>query len=127
MKILILEASTTSAKAMLYHAKDGVLAVDSVPYDASFSDIKTQDADRVTQSVFALGRRLAAGHEISAIAVSGTWHNIMVCHRDGRPKTRAYTWTYTDAAEKAAQIRQNTSLTQDFYRRTGCMPILPIA
>lgn len=122
MMILVLEASTTSAKAMLYSAQEGVVSVNTIPYDASFSDIKTQDADCVADAVLAVGRQLAAGKEISAIAISGTWHNLLICGRDGRPKTRAYTWAYTEASDKAAEIRRDSGQTRDFYHRTGCMP-----
>lgn len=122
MQVLVLEASTTSAKAMLYDAQEGVLATESVPYDASYSDIKTQDADRVADTVFAIGKKLATGRQIAAVALSGTWHNLMLCGRDGRPKTRAYTWAYTDSATKASEIREDPKTARRFYHRTGCMP-----
>lgn len=122
MLILVLEASTTSAKAMLYSAQKGVLAVKSLPYDASFSDVKTQDADKVFEAVAALGKSLAKGKEISAVAVCGTWHNILICDKNLNLKSRAYSWAYTDAAEKAEEIRKDPVLTYDLYHRTGCMP-----
>ena len=122
MLILVLEASTSSAKAMLYSAKEGVLALRTLPYDPSYSDVKTQEADRVFDALVSLGRELAQGRDIAAVAVSGTWHNILICDRNLRLKSRAYSWTYTDAAPKAAEIRRDHALSMELYQRTGCMP-----
>ena len=107
MQVLVLEASTTSAKAMLYDAEKGILATKSVPYDASCSDIKTQDANGVADAVFSVGKEIASGQKIDAIALSGIWHSMLICGKDGNPKTRIYTWAYTDAAETAAKLRND--------------------
>ena len=56
MLILVLEASTSSAKAMLYSAEEGVLALRTLPYDPSYSDVKTQEADKVFDALVSLGR-----------------------------------------------------------------------
>ena len=122
MQVLVLEASTTSAKAMLYDAEKGILATKSVPYDASCSDIKTQDANGVADAVFSVGKEIAGGQKIDAIALSGIWHSMLICGKDGNPKTRIYTWAYTDAAETAAKLRNDPEKARSLYQRTGCMP-----
>lgn len=122
MQVLVLEASTTSAKAMLYDAEKGILATKSVPYDASCSDIKTQDANGVADAVFSVGKEIASGQKIDAIALSGIWHSMLICGKDGNPKTRIYTWAYTDAAETAAKLRNDPEKARSLYQRTGCMP-----
>jgi sugar (pentulose or hexulose) kinase len=43
MKVLVLEASTSSAKAMLYDSERGMIAHNSIPYRDEVSDTKTHD------------------------------------------------------------------------------------
>ena len=47
MKVLVLESSTSSAKAMLYSDSEGVLKVLTRAYTANESDIQTLDPEKV--------------------------------------------------------------------------------
>ena len=124
MLILVMESSTTSAKAMLYDDKRGVVGMLSEAYAPGTYDvgeIGTQDPEAIFSQTASLGKKLAEGQKIDAIVPCGTWHNIMVTDRDMKPVTPAYTWTYNGAAAVAAELRANNDFCSDFYQRTGCM------
>jgi len=121
MVILTLEASTSSAKAMLYDSIKGPLVTKIVPYDREINNIATQDCDDICHTVLAVGRDVASGYDVKAIALCGTWHSLVVCDRGMRPVTRTYSWAYGDSAREAAKIRKDRNLALDLYHRTGCM------
>ena len=59
MYILALEASTSSAKAMLYHCQQGVVDVLGAPYDSAICDVVTIDPQGAVDQIYAtLGRRI---------------------------------------------------------------------
>ena len=77
MYILILESSTTSAKAMLYNTADGSHEVATKAYPLYFDDATLHDAERVFLETAALGKTLCeskkAERSIEAVALSATW------------------------------------------------------
>ena len=91
MKVLVLEGSTASAKAMLYDSEQGILRTEGKTYPAEVCDIVTQDADGMVAAILEAGRAAAAGEEIAAVALSGIWHSYLVCDGAMRPKTRVQT------------------------------------
>jgi len=121
MKVLVLEASTSSAKAMVYDKEKGVLALDTLPYGPSVGDVYTQDADAVLESVLSTGRKTAASHDVAAIAVVGAWHSILCCDHKMDPVMKAYTWAFTGASGVAAGLRKDEAFTNHVYETTGCM------
>lgn len=121
MLVLILEASTSSAKALLYDDAKGVVASTTLPYDASINTVATQDADGVLGAVLDAGRSIASGKDIAAIGLCGTWHSIVVCDREMRPVSPAYSWACRDSVPTTARIRADKALTHELYQRTGCM------
>ena len=120
MKILVLESSTASAKAMLYDTEKGIVKVTGKTYPAEVCDIVTQDADGMVEAVFAAGREAAAGEEIAAVALSGIWHSLLVCDSACRPKSKIYTWAYLGAVAQADAVRATAGLPQKIYQTTGC-------
>lgn len=121
MQVLVLEASTSSAKAMLYDNDKGILAHTTVPYSSEISDTETHDIEGVYKALLNAGREITNGQDVHAVAVGGAWHSILICDNDLKPVSRAYTWAYTAASETAARIRQDKEATSDYYNRTGCM------
>ena len=73
----------------------------------------------VADAVFSVGKEIAGGQKIDAIALSGIWHSMLICGKDGNPKTHIYTWAYTDAAETAAKLRNDPEKARSLYQRTG--------
>ena len=121
MTVLVLEASTSSAKAMVYDREEGALALDTIPYGPSVGDVRAQDADAVLESVVSAGRNAAGGYDIAAVAVVGTWHSILCCDKNMEPVMKAYTWAFTGAAGTAAALRKDEAFTSHVYETTGCM------
>ena len=122
MPVLVLEASSNASKAMLYHSDSGLTEMESHPYPPKISKDGKQDTEAVFQSTLQAGRKIAAGKEITAIAVSGVWHSIAICDNNKRPASPTYTWEFTGASDICRKIRSDEKLTNRFYKQTGCMP-----
>lgn len=122
MMVLTLEASTSAAKALLFDTEKGVIAVETEPYSPEIDSGGMQDAEQVYQATLRVGRKVAQGKDISAIAVSGIWHSIVACDSAMRPVTRTYAWTFTGASDICKNVRNDKYLTDLLYNRTGCMP-----
>lgn len=121
MQILILEASTTSAKAMLYSTEEGILDLKTEEYHPHVSDVGTQDAEGVYQQMVQLGKVVCIGKKIDGIALSGVWHSVLLCDENMVPKTRVMSWANTLAADICEKIREDQSKVDQFYQTTGCM------
>ena len=122
MIVLALESSTSSAKAMLYDNEQGVLAVRSVAYPASISAGGVCDTKAVTTLTLELGREIAQGQPVQAVAICATWHSVSLCRGSLDHPGKAYLWNFLEPSGQCAQIRQDAALTDELYRRTGCMP-----
>ena len=72
MRILALEASTTSAKAMLYDTKSRTYEEKIKAYGKMYDEEVLHDADKVFDCMAKIGRELAGGREISIISCSAT-------------------------------------------------------
>lgn len=121
MQILVLEASTTSAKAMLYSTEQGILDLMTEEYHAHVSDVGSQDADGVYQQMVQLGKKISTGKKIDGIALSGVWHSVLLCDQDMVPQTRVMSWANTKAADICEIIRKDPEKVNRFYQTTGCM------
>ena len=124
MRILVMESSTSSAKAMLYSTQNGVEAVRSqqyVPKKVEAGEVGAQVPEQVFLHTVAVAKKLAEGRTIDAIVPCSTWHNVMVADREMRPCSPAYTWSYNGAAAVAGRLRKDREFCHRFYQRTGCM------
>ncbi|MCL2828382.1 MAG: FGGY-family carbohydrate kinase [Oscillospiraceae bacterium] len=122
MNILALEFSTTSAKAMLYNTMTGTFAVKTRAYVfEKGAKAGRQDSRVVFETSMAVGREIAAGKQIDAIALGCTWHSIMLCDQEMRQVTPLLQWTYTGASEICKALRQDEAYTLRYYHKTGCM------
>lgn len=121
MNVLVLEASTTSAKAMLYHTDDHSFDVKVRAYTGNYEDVTIHNAENVYRDMLAVGRELVAGRPVDMIALGGTWHSLMLCGQDMKLTTPVYLWSYTGAAAICKKLRQNPEYVSNFYQKTGCM------
>ncbi len=121
MNILVLEASTTSAKAMLYRTGDHSFEVKTRAYPGNYADVTIHDAQNVYQCMLSVGRELLAGRPVDMIALGGTWHSLVLCDREMTPVTPVYLWSYTGAAQICKRLRQNPAYVRAYYQKTGCM------
>ena len=121
MRILLLESSTTSAKAMVYDSHTGIQKILTKTYDHVYDDITQHDAESVFRQTAELGRLVAEGEKMHYVALSGTWHSCMLVHPDGTPATPLYPWSYTGASGICGELRRNYTYVQSHYQKTGCM------
>lgn len=120
MRILALEASTTSVKAMLYHTETGDFDVLAREHSQQVTAAK-RSADAIYALLLSLGRELAAGKQIDMISLCGTWHNILACNSSMEPITPTYFWDFTGAAALCEELQQDPEYVRSYYNRTGCM------
>ena len=121
MYILVLESSTTSAKAMLYDVEKHEYTVKAQAYTSQYEDLTVHNAEQVFQETIALGRTLCRNRKIELIALSGTWHSLLLCDENMKPQTPVYLWSYTGAAKLCKELRKDRAYTKEFYQKTGCM------
>lgn len=121
MWILALEASTTSAKAMLYDIRTGTFTERTRSFGRAHGARTVHDAGAVYESMVQTGRELAGGKDVGMISLSGTWHSVLLCDRNMEPVTPVYPWTYTGASGVCGRLRRDESFVQEYYHRTGCM------
>ncbi|MCL2852773.1 MAG: FGGY-family carbohydrate kinase [Defluviitaleaceae bacterium] len=135
MRILVLESSTTSAKAMIYDTDTKSFFVDSRAYE--FTDNKTdaasigeQDPRQIFSTTIEVGRQLclskinsdkASRKKIDIIALVNTFHSVMLCDRQMNPQTPLYQWHFTGASSLCRELRHDEEYTLKFYKKTGCM------
>lgn len=122
MLVLALEASTSSAKALVFNDRAEVVAAVSEPYAPHIASPGLQDTQGVHQALLALGRSVAEGLDIAAVALCSTWHSIAVVDSGFQPVTKTYTWEYVGSTGISARMRQDEAIRDHLYYTTGCMP-----
>jgi len=122
MNILALEASTSAAKAIIYSSSQGIVAAKDQVYDEGISDVTTQDPEGVYRALMDCGRSLLKSFDgsIDAVALSSTWHSLLLVDRGGKPIGRTLTWANNKATETVENFKKDKDLIDDIYRRTGC-------
>ncbi|MPW25409.1 hypothetical protein GC105_06370 [Alkalibaculum sp. M08DMB] len=121
MNILVLESSTTSAKAMLYDTVTGTYEVKINTYTLCNNDTTIHDAENIFNETVALGRKLCKGKKIDIVSLGGAWHSVMLCDMAMKPKTPVYLWSYTGASDLCKELREDKDYVKSFYQKTGCM------
>lgn len=122
MLVLALESSTSAAKAMLYDSEQGVIATESMRYDPSFCKDGVSGTDEVFRMTMEMGRKVAAGKQIAAIALGCIWHSVAICDGDMRPAGGTYAWNYMAPSDMCREARADEELVKKLYHQTGCMP-----
>lgn len=123
MYVLALEASTSSAKAMLYHPETGETLINM----KSYPDMNTveQDPTIVYNTLCESSRELVEAHpdkEVSVVSLGGTWHSVLLCDDELWPTTPCYAWNYTGASALAQGARTNPDNIARYYNLTGGIP-----
>lgn len=119
MHILVLEASTTSAKAMLFGG--GKPVVLTKPYPSMGADATVHDVDVVVAVLTQLARRVTEGTTVDVVALVGAWHGLLLADHSMRPVSPAYLWSNTEPAAICRRLRADQRLVNWFYQATGCM------
>ncbi|WMJ83515.1 gluconokinase [Oscillospiraceae bacterium LTW-04] len=121
MKVLVLEASTSSAKAMLFDSEQGILALKSENYPPKVGDSTVQNTEGVFYEMMKTGAEVAKDQKVDAVALSGIWHGLTVCDQKMQPLTPTYTWAYLGAAPTVNALRRDNAYVNSYYQKTGCM------
>ncbi|GAB3189207.1 gluconokinase [Nesterenkonia suensis] len=121
MLILALEASTTSAKTMLFDTETQEVTVRTRRFVIGGEDPAVREAEGIFVQLVQLGAEAAAGRAVDMIALSGTWHGMTLREPDLAPITSVQEWPYTGAQDLCAELRADQEFTRWFYGRTGCM------
>ena len=124
MNVLALECSTQSAKAILYDDKLGVQDVVSLPFAPEASDVITQDAEAIYDTLCACTRELAGRNpdkKIACIGLSFIWHSLLLLDEGRKPLGRISTWANTAAGPLVARYRTDGHTAKWSYAKTGCL------
>jgi len=121
VRILALESSTTSAKAVLYDSDAATVETSSQRFDFANDDPAARDADEAAAQVFALGRQRLEGGTVDLVTLCSTWHGVTLQSSDGHSLTPVYLWPFLGAEGIEAQLRKDADFVRWFYGRTGCM------
>ena len=121
MRILALESSTASAKALLYDSATGSVESLSRRYRFPGGEAAPRDADAVVAEVLALGRERLAGQSVDLVALCSTWHGLTLQCRDGTSLTPVYEWPYAGAQPITERLRRDPGFVQWYYEHTGTM------
>ena len=122
MLVLALESSTSSAKALLYDSERGIVRTESCPYPSEFCKNGVTGTEEVFRLTMEMGRRVAAGEDVAAIALSCVWHSLAVCDSGLKALGNTYSWNFMAPSEMCNRTRHDRDLADRLYRRTGCMP-----
>ncbi len=88
MKILVLESSTSSAKAMVYDTDKKLSSVKTRPYSRMFDNMTVHNAQTVFDETLTVAKELLDGRsDIDMISLGGTWHSLCLTDKDMNPVT----------------------------------------
>ena len=122
MFILVLEASTSSAKAMYYDTFNGCFDVVTRPYMADFPCEYTMfRPDRVYERMIEAGREAVRGRAVDAISLCSAWHSVGLFNDRIEPVTPMYQWSNGGGSRESAARRTDGSYVKAYYEMTGCM------
>ena len=119
MLVLAIEASTSSAKALLYDPEKGVVDSAQETYGPEIGVPGKTDTEGVYQLSMRIARKVAEGKDISAIALCCTWHSLTITDKDLNPLIPTHLWNCTDTAYITDEIRKDEGLTNLLYHNTG--------
>ncbi|MCL2464458.1 MAG: FGGY-family carbohydrate kinase [Micrococcales bacterium] len=121
MRVLALESSTTSAKALLYDSDTAAISTMSRRFHLISGDSAQRDPDEVGSQLFALGRECLAGRDVDLVALSSTWHGLTLQRPDGTSATPVYEWPYPGAEAITTRLRRDPAFVRWYYEHTGAM------
>ncbi|HKK82834.1 MAG TPA: FGGY family carbohydrate kinase [Atribacterota bacterium] len=122
MNILILEVSSSSAKAMIY-SKEGMKHFHNINYNKGISDLVTQDAEGIYHCLLKSAETVLkkCDYSIDIISLSSTWHSLLFLDQARKPVGKIMTWANSESAGTSRKYRQTGELQKRFYQKTGCV------
>lgn len=124
MQVAALEVSTSSAKAMVYDDREGVVAEEQNPFPDDVGKETAQDPDGIVDVALDTLEQVVRdhSHDIRAVGLCGTWHSLLYTDREGEPLGDIRTWVDTTGDDFVRRKRSDTNWVDAYYRKTGCLP-----
>lgn len=122
MNILAVEASTSSAKTMIYSTKTKKIYVHTISYPKSISNIKRQDPGGLIQLVFRCIKEIVekTNIHVDIISLVSVWHSMLLLDENRKPLEKIRTWADVEGGTTVAQYREDELLRSKMYHNTGC-------
>lgn len=121
MRILALESSTTSAKAMYYDTETRESRVQTEAYGKMYEEAVLHQPEVVFEKTMEAGRNVLQGQQADIVSLCTAWHSVGLFHKDMTPATPLYPWSYTGASAICKELRKDRAYTERYYHTTGCM------
>ncbi|MBT9135939.1 MAG: Xylulose kinase [Firmicutes bacterium] len=124
MLLLVIEASTASAKALLYDDAAGIIGILPKNYSSDAGDTITYDAEQLMWETLQVGRELLEQKgitEVDMVATCSIWsHSLLMLDHKKQAVGRLSTWADTKASPTTEKYRRDQALYNFLYQRTGC-------
>ncbi len=103
--ILALEASTSSAKGILYDQQGTIVSMNIIAYDKETAKVVWMDAEKVFETLMRVAEVLVVGHalEIDRIVLVSIWNSLLFLDENMRPTSRVKTWADTGGQAKVLE------------------------
>jgi gluconokinase len=121
MKILVLESSTSSIKAMVYNTESKKNNVMGKKHAQQNIGQGIHNAEEIYISLLKLGAIAAKEHSINAIALSSTWHSLLLCDVNKQPVSPVYLWSNPMAGQLCQKLSENKVYAKSYHDQTGCI------
>lgn len=121
MNILVLETSTTSAKALLYNTDTQTYQWRSNTFDKSISNGETHIANEVyaatIETACQLFKEIDFTDTIEIVSIVTTWHSLILASEHLEPLTDCYLWS----SQIGEDYLEHLIDKNEFYQTTGCV------
>jgi len=123
MNILTIEASTTSAKAILFNSHTNKYRIHTEAFQRFASNPTLHNPEVVFEKVTSVAKKVICEDRVDLISISGTWHNVFLAEKQYpyKPVMPAYLWSNMEAANICSDLRSDKMIVEFFYKKTGCM------
>lgn len=123
MAILALEASTSSAKAMLFDEHKGIIGIETEEYAEDIATPGAIDPEGAIKTVLACASKLIQHHrkiQIEAIGLCSVWHSLLLLDEDCKPVGPVWTWEGKKPGDIWDDFKPDALQSYRFYKTTGC-------
>jgi gluconokinase len=122
VNILVLETSSSSAKAMICDESGRVIDMANRPFPKESVSSVSYDAKWAYQYTMETGKSIIKKKKVDGISLVGTWQSLLLCDRYMKPVTPTYLWSYTQASCVTNELKKRDhDLADTVYRKTGCV------
>lgn len=118
MTVLVLEGSTSAAKAMVIDVEEHNTNIVVKPYP---SPVRNNAAEILTLVLQAGKEALAGRQSVDIVSLGSAWHGLLLCDDALNPASVLWTWAETFASDICETLRKDQGYVAYYYAETGCM------